>query len=378
MQPPAALRTQVLRPRLRLTPVLGVLAMLLPALLMPAAGARAGGCYPDGYYSFLFLPTVQKAAGGDVRLVGASDSLTATGEDPKDKPMGSGCMCGVNNGRWDQILINRAERDRRRAPVSFRIDSLAGRMFDKRSQRRGRELVIGAGRLAACFGAALKSRGFRGYDHPSGLSRSPAVLEPGENMVGCLCLPQKLRAVSGVLKLQVSYTPVILVRPLVTAASPAGGCCSGRAVIRDLARGRARYFRLDLPRAGRTSELRVSLQGRQKARLYILDRARGFKYALTDWHHGGLRLPAPRAGAVYWIMVRAAADGAGGELRVSYRASAAPGPAGSPVPVIEPVSPPARRVFTVHLLGMGSAEKKTKGAFDPGTSKARPCCSGGG
>ena len=98
-----------------------ILASLLAVTSVPflAGQAMAGDCFPDVYYNFMFKPIAQEAyQGGDARLQGMSDYLAAKGEDPHDKG-GSGCMCGVNNGRWDQMLLNRSNGGGCRGPISW-------------------------------------------------------------------------------------------------------------------------------------------------------------------------------------------------------------------------------------------------------------------
>lgn len=354
------------------------LALLLGAMALAAPSALAGGCYPDAYYSFLFNPTPQQVVGGDTRLVGASDSLTATGEDPKDKPMGAGCMCGVNNGRWDQMLHNDAAKDMERAPVAFRIDAIRGDMFDKMSKPRGKPIIINSKRLATCLGTSVKSDGYYGFDHPTGLTKAASVLEPGENIVGCLCLAKKLRTLSGTLKLKVDYTTLILVRQLPVEASSKAGTFAGQATVEKLNKGQAHYFQITLPNSGNPSNLNISLSGEAKAKLYTLDQAMGFKDAIKSWQYGGLQIKAPKPGAAYWIMVRAQADKAAATVKVSYDSAAAPPQeAKSQGPAMLKVGKAASRTFNVYLLGMGTPDRKAPSSFEAGTSKALPCCSGG-
>ena len=340
--------------RLRLSRALpAALVAVLPALLLSAATTLAAGCFPDVYYEFLFKPNVQDAQGGDARLVGLSDYLAAKGEDPHSEGTGSGCMCGVNNGRWDQMLMNASPDDAAQAPVAFRINRIEGKFTQKDVGPKGKTLVIDAGRLKKCFGVGLKVDGHLAFDSPAGLSKDSDILEQGENFLGCLCLEPALQQKSGQVMVQVDYTPLVISGKL----NPDGG-------FKGLPKGHALYYRIKAP-AG-AAGLEVGLDGAKNAEIYWRPAGQPWAPAMSDWTKGPLKAAPSPDQAPYWLMVRAVGGEASGMLKVSAGAQG----------LAETVEVPGagRRTFKAYMLGLGSEPKKKNKLAETETKKM-PCCS---
>ena len=347
----------------------GLLATLLWAIPTPLL---AGGCYPQIYYDMLLRPLAQEASGGDSRLVGLSDYLASKGKDPHAKE-GSGCMCGVNHGRWDQIFRNTSEQDPGRPPVCFSLLELGLEFFNRKGKPQDCRFRIGPQRLPRCLDGALTTRGFHPYR--GGWSKSPGLLEPGENLVGCLCLPPGQRHKSGFVKLKLRYQPLVFSRPLPGPGAQGemgreGLVIRGNYAIKGLARGQGRYFRLRLPSGLRPDRLVIELAGSRNLVLYT---SPAWRPRLADWHRG--RLVRKRPGRELWVLVRASADQGRGELRFHLNAPHTspppPLPSAGPWPRPVAVGPPGERVFKAYVLGLGSAKAEAKSTPPP-----HPCCSG--
>ncbi|MCB2193090.1 MAG: hypothetical protein KQI62_16080 [Deltaproteobacteria bacterium] len=345
--------------------------LVVGALILCPLSAWAGGCYPDVYYEMMFEPVALEAlGGGEARLQAFSDFLAATGKDPDDDgAKGSGCMCGVNNGRWDQGLVNTSLHNAQRAPVSFRIDRLDVEMFTREGKPQGRPFFLKASKIASCLNSGLSKEGRRRFDHSSGVVAAPGILEPGENLLGCMCLLPEDRSKSGYVKLKVGYTPLI---PAVALPGPSADqqTGSGKTTLEQsvkigpLDKGEARYFQLQAP-AGAAASL--ALAQAQGLALFTADKWRPLQ---SEWKSGSFTGSGP-----VLIMVRAMADKAQGALQLKLSGSgsniklpAKPAPAR-----LLPAGKPASRVFKAYMLGMGGSSKK-KSSFEPGIKS--PCCSG--
>ncbi|BEQ15435.1 hypothetical protein FAK_25010 [Desulfoferula mesophila] len=317
----------------------------------------------------MFKPEALDALdGGDVRLQAFSDFLAAKGHDPHDT-QGSGCMCGVNNGRWDQGLVNTSMQDAQRAPITFRMDRLDVEMFTREGKAQGRPFFLKASKIASCLNSGLNKGGHRRFDHSSGMVATPGTLEPGENLLGCMCLLPEDRGKSGYVKLKVDYTPLIAaaILPGPGASQQTG---SGKSDLKQivnigpLEKGEARYFLLQAP-AGATATL--TLAPAQGLALFTADKWRPMQ---SEWKAGNLTGAGPLL-----IMVRALADKAQGalQLALSWNGSKIQIPA-KPAPArLVSAGKPASRVFKAYMLGMGNSSVK-KSSFDPGIKS--PCCSG--
>lgn len=358
------------RPAKRITG-LGLLALLLILTAGPAlwvGTAQAKGCFPDVYYEMMFQPKAQEAAGGDTRLVGMSDYLAAKGEDPHSEGTGSGCMCGVNNGRWDQMLFNASMADDQRAPVAFKILGIRADFQTKEGQAQGKPIVISPARLDKCFGASVKGEGRRAYNHPAGKVAGADVLEPGENLVGCLCLGQELAGASGKVTVAVTYRRSVFARGL--AMSPAKQGLAGGAALKGLARGEAVYYIINLPQGA--SDVSVSVAAASGLAVYTS--TTGFQEMMEGWRAGPLKAKSLKPGAEVWVMLRAKSANASGMLKVAYIGQT---PATAKGRLIE-LPGDGVRGFIAYILGMGGGGKKKDNPLAPKPVETGGCCSGEG
>ena len=350
--------------------MLGGFTACLLALMVYSTPAKAGGCFPNVYYEMLFKPVLQEAApGGDSRLQGFSDYLAAKGKDPHHHE-GSGCMCGVNNGRWDQGLLNASLQDSGRAPVSFQINRLDLELFTRKDKPQGQPFFLKASAIASCLNRAPSKQEYRGFNHPSGLIAAPGVLEPGENLLGCMCLKPKDRTKTGYVKLKVNYTPLIaasaLPGPKAAQQTDAGKTTLRQLVkIAPLGKGQARYFQVKAPAGASAS---ITLSQAQGLALFTADQ---WQPQQGQWRYGGFEGSLDKQGAVL-IMVRALAEQGQGELKIelNWKGPKLQLPAKPLEPRMLSAGPPAARTFKVFMLGTGS--KST--SFD--TDIKHPCCSG--
>jgi hypothetical protein len=336
------------------------LALALALLAWPSAPAVAGGCYKPVYYQALFQPEPQEADGGDPRLAGASDYLAAKGEDPHAG--GSGCMCGINNGRWDQLLANTSPADAARAPVSFQLTGIKIEFFDTEGRRGGQPVQISTKDLAGCFDLGLSIEGYTPFNDPSGKVAGPEVLEQGENLLSCLCLGPENRTGAGTAQVRVGHRPAVLVRDLAQDLAPAGDRLAAEVQVGPLAPGQARYYRLSLPSGASGLEIALSGGGR------LFSRQEGFAARQEDWRAGG-----PKSGGDLWLMVRAGQAEASPALKVSFAPPAGHSPAQAETGwSLQPVGPEQVRSFKAFILcGAGSPQG---GAGEPAGFNWQGCC----
>ena len=194
--------------------------LLLAVLcLNPAANSRAGTCFTPLYYPAMFeAVALQAETGGNPNLMAESDVLTATGKDPHDT--GKGCMCGVNNGRFDLILRNAEAVRPDQIPVSFRLRAVRIAFRDKGGTVSDRTVRIEESRIDKCFGTPMPLKAHRSFDDPRGQAQTPRILEPGEGIMGCVCLSAADRSRTGEARIEVAYEPVV---PAADDAEAPGG-----------------------------------------------------------------------------------------------------------------------------------------------------------
>lgn len=259
-------------------------------LLLALAGAVwAGGCFKPIYYTALFQPLAQEAKGADKRLLGLSDYIAVKGEDPHGG--GSGCMCGINNGKWDQVLLNNSPADASLAPVSFELLGVRIEYFEKSGKRKGKAVDIPAAKIAGCWNLGMATKGFRPFNAKGGNSASARILEPGENLLSCLCLGPENRGGAGYAWTEVSFQPMVYVEPLKN-----GGTAF------DLAPGEGRYFSL---KTGSSSP-KIKLEDAAGAKLYTREQSQGWSHELSKWKEHAGQDAELSPGKAYWVLVRAA------------------------------------------------------------------------
>jgi hypothetical protein len=165
----------------------------------------------------MYTPVALEAeAGGNPNLKAGSDVVAATGESPH----GEGCMCGLNNGRFDLILHNAEAAGADRVPVSFRLRAVRITFRDKEGTVSNRTVRIEDSRIDKCFGTPMPLKAYRSFDDPRGQSKRPRILEPGEGIIGCVCIAAKDRTRNGEVRIEVAYEPVV---PAADDAAAPGG-----------------------------------------------------------------------------------------------------------------------------------------------------------
>lgn len=325
--------------------------IILAALLLTflATGlARAGGCFKPVYYSALFQPIAQEAKGGDARLKGLSDYIAVKGEDPHGG--GSGCMCGINNGRWDQVLKNNSPADPALAPVSFKLLGIHIEFFEKDGKRKGKAVNIPAEKIAGCWNLGLSIKGYRPFNSKGGDSASSQILEPGENILSCLCLGPENRTGAGISWTEVSYQPLVHVKPLEDGTQNIA-----------LEPGAGQYFALAASSAGP----KIDLKGGSGSKLYTRAQEQGWASELSKWQAHGNNSAQLAAGQAYWVLVRA------GKAAAKVQLSASQTAAGSEAGFIN-AGPAGKRSFKTFILC--GFEPSGKGASKPSPYKWEGCC----
>jgi hypothetical protein len=324
---------------------------ILAALLLTfiaATTARAGGCFKPIYYTAMFEPIAQDAKDGDKRLMGLSDYIAVKGEDPHGG--GAGCMCGINNGRWDQVLMNNSPADPALAPVSFKLLGVHIEYFEKEDERKGKAVDIPGSKIAGCWNLGLSSKGYRPFNAGGGASDSAQILEPGENILSCLCLGPENRGGAGYSWTTVAYQPLVHMKPLKDGAQAL-----------NLRPGDGQYFALSAGKAGP----KLKLDGGSGIKLYTRAQKQGWTSKLSNWQAHNANSADLKAGQAHWVLVRAGKAGAKAKLIASST-----GPA-TEAGFIK-AGPAGKRSFKTFILcGFESSGK--------GASKAPPynwegCC----
>ena len=351
---------------------------LLLALLClyPAANGGAETCYTPLYYPAMFEAVALPAeAGGNPNLMAGSDVLTATGEDPHS--MGEGCMCGVNNGRFDLILHNAEAAGPDRMPVSFRLRAVRIAFRDKEGTVSDRTVQIEDSRIDKCFGTPMPLKAYRSFDDPRGQAKTPRILEPGEGIMGCVCVSAQDRTRTGEARIEVAYEPVVPVLDLSAAISAGRGV---RHALEGLEKGAFRSFRLSLPDApDRLENLRIDLRGDGGLTLYSRRAEDGWSSDLNDWQAETGAVSGSTAGKTVLLLVRSTEAGASGTLEIGLGKGSGAGGSSreSEAPAAEAAfvsaGPAAVRVFRAHVLSIGSGAQG-EAPLIPVTETA-PCCS---
>jgi hypothetical protein len=270
-------------------PWLGLFAFLVLLLsLTTARVALAGGCFKPVYYTALFQPIAQEAKGADKRLLGLSDHIAVKGEDPHGG--GSGCMCGINNGKWDQVLLNNSLSEPGLAPVSFKLMGVHIEYFEKDGKRKGKAVDIPAAKIAGCWNLGLATQGYTPFNAGSGKSTSAQILEPGENLLSCLCLGPENRGGAGHAWTGVSFQPMVYVEPLKDGSQTL-----------DLAPGAGQYFALN---AG-ASPPEIKLENAAGVKLYTREQDKGWSDELSKWKEREDQNAGLAPSKAYWILIRA-------------------------------------------------------------------------
>jgi hypothetical protein len=318
---------------------------------------------------------LQAETGGNPNLKAESDVLTATGKDPHDT--GNGCMCGVNNGRFDLILRNAEAAGPDWMPVSFRLRAVRIAFRDKEGMVSDRTVRIEDSRIDNCFGTPMPLKTIRTFDDSRGQAQTPQILEPGEGIMGCVCVPAADRSRTGEARIEVAYEPVV---PVLDLSGPISARRSVRHALEGLEKGAFRSFRLSLPDApDRLKDLRIDLRGDSGLQLYSRRAEDGWSSDLNDWRTGTSAVSAGTAGKTVFLLVRSAQADASGVLEIGSGPGSGAG--GAPTEIeasaaetsIIAAGPAALRVFRAHVLSIGGGAEGEKPLI-PVTETA-PCCS---
>ena len=271
----------------------------------------------------LFKPLkLEVISADDPRLSAYSDYVTSKGKDPHGKT-DEGCMCGVNNGRWDQLLTNTSPKDPKRVPVWFHLKQITIEPFNKMNKPNGKIIRIGADKLSSCYKKSTTVPGHAPFNSAGGLSNFPVVLEPGESIISCTCVAPGDRGKSGYAKVSLSYDPKIWAANVLEAAT-SDKIQNNLTPLRtdfplsDLCKGHGRYFVLRISKDGSyvLSDLRVSLKSSVNTSLFVRTSAQKWSWYQNDWKKGDLTDSHPKSGATYWILVRSLGENGSGRLEV--------------------------------------------------------------
>jgi hypothetical protein len=290
-----------------------------------APWANAEPCFLDVYYKMLFKPLkLEVISADDSRLSAYSDYVTSKGKDPHSKT-DEGCMCGVNNGRWDQLLTNTSPGDTKQVPVWFRLKQITIDPYDKMNKPNGKTIRIDADKLRSCYQKPTTVPGHRPFNMAGGKSNRPDVLEPGESIISCTCLLPGDRRKSGYAKVSVSYEPTIWAANVVKAVSidkinPNSTRWKARFTLSNFGKGEGKYFILQIPKDGGSewSDIRVSLKNFVDIVLFARTSAQGWSWNQNEWEKGDLKVADSRSGIIYWILVRSLSEKGFGVLEIQY------------------------------------------------------------
>jgi hypothetical protein len=379
---PTRLASQLLRALVSFLCSITFLASAAPVV-------RAEPCFPDVYYKKMFKPLkLEVMSAGDSRLKAYSDYVTSKGKDPHSGT-NEGCMCGVNNGRWDQLLANTSLEDPERVPVWFRLKRITIEPFDKMNKPIGKTIRISAEKLNSCYGSPATVPDHRPFNATGGNSDKPDALEPGESIISCTCLAPSDRGKSGYAKVTVAYDPNIWAANVLKAAvvekvNPDAVRWKADFTLRDLAKGEGRYFAIRIPKDGESvwSDLAVSLKESVGTVLLARSSTQGWSWNQNKWKKGRLNVSPPKGGLTYWLLVRSLGEKGSGNLEIRYvtrskrsQALARKSGAQKDTPNIYQevtVGGSTATSFRAYLLGLGAPKSQPKKAV----AFKDKCCSG--
>lgn len=354
--------------------------VLLTCLVLHLPGeARSKTCFFPVFYEKMFKQAaLQSEPEGNAILVAESDTLTATGKDPNCKV---GCMTHINNGRFDLLLRNATAEGPDRAPLSLRIHRIRLGFQDLEGLTSDTWVQIGKQQITACFGTPISFKTGRTYNSAKGHSASPEFLEPGEGIIGCVCLSQKDRRKTGKALIEVLYEPTVwmldLSKNVQTERFENKILWRAQHKIRDLEQDDIRFYKFTVPNESQVpSDIRIFLDDAQGLEIYNRRADHGWSQNIQDWQAGELTSSGKNAGKTFFLLVRSMRASASGTLKTEYMTGldnmtdSGSVMAGKDVDVFAPTSvgPPSTRIFKAYALGIGGG----------GTAPADtvPCCAG--
>ena len=342
--------------------------------------AHSKTCFMSFFYDKIFKQTpLQSEPNTNALLVAESDPLTALGETAVCR---EGCTTShTNNGRFDLLLRNTAAEAPDRAPLSLRINQIRLGFEDLDGSVSSAWVQIEKQQISACFGTPITFKKSRPFNAAGGHSANPEFLEPGEGIIGCVCLSQKDRRKTGKAIIEVDYEPVVWMCDLSKnlETEPAEKTIVWRAQhnIHNIARDDSRFYTFTVPgKALDPSEVRISLADARGLEIYHRSADHVWSQNIDDWETGELILSGGNAGKTFFVLVRATGASASGILKTEYKTGrntmtdtgSVTTENDAPGFVPTPVGPPSTRIFKAFALG-------TSGGGDE-KSPALSCCAG--
>ena len=354
--------------------------LLTVLVLLQTNEARSKTCFFPVFYEKMFKQAaLQSEPEGNTILVAESDTLTATGKNPDCK---DGCMTHINNGRFDLLLRNATAEGPDRAPLSLRIHRIRIGFQDLEGIASDTWVRIEKQQIANCFGTPISFKTFRSFDSAKGRSASPEFLEPGEGIIGCVCLSQKDRRKTGKAIIEVLYEPTVwmldLSKNLQAERSENKILWRSQHKIRDLERDDIRFYKFTVPNESQVpSGIRIFLEDAQGLEIYNRRADHGWSQNFQDWQAGELSSSGENAGKTFFLLVRSMRASASGTLKTEHTTGldnmtdSGSAIAGKDVDVFTPtpVGPSSNRIFKAYALGMG-------GGKGTATADSLPCCGG--
>ena len=361
---------------MRIKPLLQI--MLICIVLQLTAEARAKTCYMSFFYDKIFKQTtLQSEPNSNPILVAESDPLTALGETAVCK---EGCTTShTNNGRFDLLLRNTAVEAPDQASLSLRIDQIRLGFEDLDGNVSSAWVRIEKQKITDCFGTPTSFKKGRPFDSAGGYSANPEFLEPGEGIIGCVCLSQKDRVKTGKAIIEVLYEPVVWMLDLSKngRAEQFENNIRWRAQhnVHDLKQGHILFFKFTVPHELLDpSDIQISLDNAQGLEIFNRRVDHGWSQNIDDWQPGELSLSRGNAGKTFFLLVRSIRPSASGILTAEYMTSKEiKGAAGSVIAEKEvngfaptSVGPSSTRIFKANVIGTAGE--------NPQDSAMSSCC----
>jgi hypothetical protein len=220
-------------------------------------------------------------------------------------------------------------------------------------------------------------KAYRSFDDPRGQAQTPRILEPGEGIMGCVCLAAADRSRTGEARIEVAYEPVI---PVLGLSAPNSVRQSVRLTLEGLEKGAFRSFRLSLPDApDRLEDLRIDLRGDDGLQLYSRRAENGWSWDLSDWRTGATAVSGGTAGKTVLLLVRSEQTSASGTLLIGSGAASGAGTESSDTEAsvagtsFISAGTAGVRVFRAHILSIGGSSEGEAPLIS--VTKTAPCCS---
>ncbi|MEX1299997.1 MAG: hypothetical protein AB1Z38_04750 [Desulfotignum sp.] len=328
--------------------------------------AESKPCFMSVFYDKMFKQTpLQSEKNDNPILVAESDPLTALGNTAVCHDEGCN-LSHTNNGRFDLLLRNTAAEGNDQVPLSLIIHQIRIGFQDLEGQVSSQWVQIGKQQIGDCFGTPISFKKGSPFNAAAGLSANPEFLEPGEGIIGCVCVSQQDRRKTGKAIIEVRYEPAVWMLDLSKngQAEQIENSFRWRAQhkVHDLAQDHIRFFKFTVPHEPQDLiDIQITLENAQGLEIFYRMADHGWSRNIDGWQPGTPALSGENAGKTAFLLVRSTRSSASGTLAAEYMTRREiTGDAGSAMGennidgfAPTPVGQSSTRIFKAFSLGTG-------------------------